>query len=294
MHHARLSARERTAVKESLASRRGDAARVLEGKRVGLFGAGSVGSALGLLLAQAGVGGFRVIDRDRLDASNLSRHACDLADLGRPKAEAVAELLERRLVQAEAVEVDLSTVGDAGVDRLLEGLDLAVASTDSPAAQFLVNEACIRTGIPGVFVGAYELACAGEVIVVRPGTGPCFFCAVGFRAELAPNLSVSERREAYQAAGADQLVAEPGLAADIAVVVAVAAAVSLAILDPEGSRKVLLDPSWAMLLVHGGSEPRGTFAELFRRPFDLVRARVIRPEPCPVCGWSSGEEGDRG
>lgn len=55
---------------------------------VHLIGAGSLGSAAGMLLAQAGVGRLRVYDRDWLDTPNLARHTGSLLDLGREEVPA--------------------------------------------------------------------------------------------------------------------------------------------------------------------------------------------------------------
>ena len=261
----------------------------LTGKVITLVGAGSLGSTAGLLLAEAGVGQFLVVDYDRLEASNLSRHACDLFDLGRSKVKAVSDLLGRRLACAEPVECDLTELTEDELDRLVATGDVVIATTDSPAVQFCVNEACIRTETPAVFAGAYERACGGEVTVVQPGVGPCLFCAVGFRARLAEEICVKERRQAYQDADAMRLEAEPGLGADIAYLSTVASAYVLAVLQPSGSRAQLLDPRHALVLVHGGSQPRDTFSDLFQLPFDFVRATVERSEPCPVCGWTTAE-----
>lgn len=265
----------------------------LRAKQVLLVGAGSVGSMVGLLLAEAGVGRFLVLDNDRLDASNLSRHACDLSDLGREKAAALADLLQRRGVRAEGRNVDVLVLPDAERDRLVGQSDLTVASTDSPPVQFITNDALVRAGKPGLFTGAYELAAGGEIIPVRPGQGPCYYCVAGFRTGVLAGLDTKERRPAYQATGQDQMTAEPGLGVDIAFLSAVAAAHALALLDPGGSRADLLKPG-RFLLVHGGGTPRGNLAELFGRPFEFVSARVVRDEPCPVCAWSSGSHEQEG
>ncbi len=253
-------------------------------KRVAVFGVGSLGSGLALLLAQAGVGHFDVYDCGRLDAANLSRHACDLFDLGRSKALAVSELLRRRTAQAQGHDVDLSTIDD--LESLVDPSDLLIATTDSPEVQFRLNEASVKTGTPGIFVGAYEQATAGEVIVVRPG-GPCFFCSVGFRADIGPDLTPKERRQAYADANSRQLNAEPGLGTDISYLSSVAASFALAILDPTGRRDVLTEPNRQFTLVHGGSRPSGQHADLFDKPFDLVSARVVRKTPCEICGFQS-------
>lgn len=254
-------------------------------RSVALIGAGSVGSQVGLLLAEAGVGQFVIVDHDTLDAANLSRHACDLLDLGRTKARALADLLGRRLAHSEAQAIDLLALSEAELDKLVGSTNVVVASTDSPAAQFVANESCIRTKTPGVFIGAYERAAGGEIIIVRPGQGPCLFCAVGFRVGLGEGVAFKERRLAYQTADSDRLEAEPGLGADIAYLSAVATAHVLALLDPTGNRADLIARGREFLLLHGGSAPQGSLAELFRVPFDLIHARVRREEPCAVCGW---------
>lgn len=256
---------------------------------VHLVGAGSLGSGVGLLLAQAGVGRIRVYDRDWLDTPNLARHVCAMGDMGREKSLALAEQLSLRGCNAIGITVDLGQLDEHGLDLLLKPADVVVATTDSPAVQFIVNEAVVRCGKLGVFAGAYELACGGEVAVVRPGGGGCLFCLAGFRAAVAPDLALRERRQAYQDADQNRLEAEPGLAVDISYLAAVVAAHVLALLDPDGHRGVLLERG-GFTLIHGPSAPRGSYADLFRRPLEVVHARIIRDERCPVCGFVSEKE----
>lgn len=66
----------------------------LAGKRVALFGCGSLGSAIAKMLAQAGVGGFVLIDRDLMAAHNTSRHVLGSRTVGTAKADALADALE--------------------------------------------------------------------------------------------------------------------------------------------------------------------------------------------------------
>jgi hypothetical protein len=268
-------------VTSELDSRRADLVHGLDGKRVALFGAGSVGSAVGLQLAQAGVGTFDVVDDDTFEAANLSRHVCGPDDLGRFKATSVAERLAGCRVSASPIQRDIASFDEGDLDALVESSDLVVATTDSAAAQFFVNESCVRTRTPGVFVGCYERAVASEVILARPG-GACLFCAVGFRAHLGLGLMPTERPRVYQAADSEQLTAEPGLAVDIAYTSSIASAYSLAML---GCRPDLLDESTFMILIHAGHQPSGAREGLFRVPFEVVHARPTRSDPCPVCGW---------
>jgi molybdopterin/thiamine biosynthesis adenylyltransferase len=264
--------------------------RGLSQVEVHYIGAGSLGSNVALLLAQAGVGRHRFYDPETLDTSNLARHICGLTDLGRYKADAVAEHISLFGCDALGVTADVLKLDDRLLDLQLKYANVVVATTDSPAAQFVVNEAVVRLGKIGVFGGAHELARSGEILVVRPGHGPCLYCAAGFRAAAAPTASPHQRRQAYQAADSARLTAEPGLGLDIAFLASLTAAHVLAAVDPGGIRGALLDRG-GFTLVHGPSVPQADQAELFRRPLDVVHARVVRDEPCPVCG--SAKEAQR-
>lgn len=255
----------------------------LAGKRVIVIGAGTLGSASALGLAQAGVGHFKVIDFDRVDTPNLSRHVCDVSDLGRLKAVALADRLRLRGVQADAVVADVTTIDPKLLRLWFRKADLVLTTVDVPSASFFVNELVVETKSTGLFVGAYELAAAGEIIAVRSGSGPCLYCAVGFRAGLTADFNLRERRHAYQGADGAKMVAEPGLGVDVTYLGVVAAAQGLALLDPAGSRGALLGSGFS--LVHGPSVPRGGDGALFRAPLEFIQARVKRSEPCPVCGY---------
>ena len=274
---------------DALDARRGElvSPQGLGERTVFLAGAGSLGSAIGVLLAQAGVGNLIVGDIDVVSTGNLSRHACSWTDLGRVKAVAVAELLRHRGSHARPEHIDLAASAGQELEALVRAADLTVATTDSPAAQFTINEAVVNVGRPAVFAAAYERACAGEILARVPGLCPCLFCAVGFRAGVTDALRPQERRRAYQSADANRLEAEPGLALDIGFIASVATAHCLALLDPDGSRGDLVGSEGAFTLVHGPSRPRGPYADLFRAPLDLVRVRVGTDAPCPVCGYDN-------
>jgi hypothetical protein len=208
--------------------------------------------------------------------------------LGRSKAQALAERLRLRGVESSGRDCDVAKESPDSLRKLFRGASLIVSTVDVPSASFVLNELVVETGTPALFVGAYELAAAAEVIPVRPG-GPCLFCCVGFRAALAPNLSLQERRMAYQSADANRMVAQPGLAVDINFVASVAAAHALGMLDTEGGRADLLADD-GFTLIHGPSRPRGALAELFTMPLEMIRARVKPAEPCAVCGYCAEAE----
>ena len=65
----------------------------LSNKFVVVVGCGALGSAIARLLAQAGVGNFRLIDDDALSTPNTARHVLGHPYVGKNKAKAMAQML---------------------------------------------------------------------------------------------------------------------------------------------------------------------------------------------------------
>ena len=61
--------------------------------KIGIAGAGGLGSNLAMILARSGVENLIMVDYDTVDASNLNRQHYWPRDLARPKVEALAESL---------------------------------------------------------------------------------------------------------------------------------------------------------------------------------------------------------
>ena len=146
----------------------------LKAARVGLIGLGGVGAPAALYLAAAGIGTLRLIDDDTVALSNLQRQiAFDVADIGRPKAEAGAEALTA-LNPHVRVEPFAGRLTGATAARLVEGCDVVVDGTDDFETRFAVNAACVAARIPLVSgaLGRWN----GQVGVF---TGrPCYRCLV--------------------------------------------------------------------------------------------------------------------
>ena len=78
---------------ETLRLRAGEQAASLAERAVVVFGAGSVGSHLALLLAESGVGSLTVVDGERLRPGNVVRHAASASLVGAPKVVAVSAVI---------------------------------------------------------------------------------------------------------------------------------------------------------------------------------------------------------
>jgi molybdopterin/thiamine biosynthesis adenylyltransferase len=150
--------------------------RGIRASHVVVVGVGALGSVIAEQMCRAGVGRLTLVDRDFVEDSNLQRQSLfdeEDAAAGLPKAVA-AEAHLRRLnsdVEVQGVIADLSA---ENVDELLPGATIVLDGTDNFETRFLVNDVCVREGIPWVYgacVGAYGLA-----LLVRPRKTPCLRC----------------------------------------------------------------------------------------------------------------------
>src|SRR6266581_388843 len=94
--------------------------------RVVIVGCGATGSVLASLLARAGVGTLRILDRDYVESSNLQRQSLFDENDAReslPKAIAAARQIARFNSQI-AVEPHVADLTPANVENLLGGVDL--------------------------------------------------------------------------------------------------------------------------------------------------------------------------
>ena len=141
-----------------------------------VIGCGALGSVITSSLVRAGVGRVRIADRDYIELNNLQRQILfDETDIakGLPKAIAAAEKLRRvnSQVRVEPLVVDVDA---ANVDEIIGDVDLVFDGTDNFEARLLVNDACVKLGIPWVYgaaTGTY-----GMSMVIIPHKTPCFRC----------------------------------------------------------------------------------------------------------------------
>ncbi|MBI4438442.1 HesA/MoeB/ThiF family protein [Candidatus Woesearchaeota archaeon] len=140
---------------------------------VAVVGAGGVGCSSLQLLALAGIGRLIIIDRDVVESSNLYRQPLfSQNDVGRPKADAAREALQKLntevRVSSLCQDLDFRNIGS-----VLDGADVVLDCTDNMEARFLINEFCMKNGVPWVYSGSVRDS--GTVMAFVPG-GPCFRC----------------------------------------------------------------------------------------------------------------------
>ncbi len=144
----------------------------LAGKVVSIVGCGSFGAALADMLVRAGLGRLLLIDPELLSVENLGRHVLASSDIGRPKAEALANRLR---------EINPELNVEARQEKFRDAEGLLVCCADSRRCESMVNAVSLARGLPAVYIGAYGAARAGEVQICVPGKTACRECFAQFR-----------------------------------------------------------------------------------------------------------------
>lgn len=223
-----------------------------QGAVAAVIGAGGLGGPLAHALAAAGVR-LEIFDADVVEPSNLHRQVqFTLADVGRAKAEVLAERLgrygegmavARRARWTAELTEELAAAGGAAWDILLDG-------SDDPITKFAAADWAARRGRPSVVAGALGV---GGNVFVAPAGAACFRCLFEEPPDEAPTC------------------AEAGvLGPVVAQVAALAASAALRLLRDE----VAASEIWIVDEALAGRPPR--------------RVAVARRPGCAGCGKAEG------
>jgi hypothetical protein len=142
--------------------------------RVAVIGCGSIGAAVGVALAQAGVGGLVLIDFDILKWANVGRHPLGAGRVNQNKARALAEELRSNFphITAEHFDLDVDTAVRRHAD-VLEASDLIVSATGSWSADSRLDAWHAEAGrsVPIVYAWMEAHAAAGHTLLIQGSEG---------------------------------------------------------------------------------------------------------------------------
>lgn len=158
--------------------------------RVGLAGAGGLGSNCALLLARSGVERFLILDGDTVDASNLNRQQFLPRHVGMPKVTALAEQL-RELNPAARVDARALWLDAAGLPALLPEADIWMEALDRPEMKRLFVEEALRAGV--FVVSASGLAGCGGAPMQRRKLGARLVLVGDFSSDVADSPPLAPR-----------------------------------------------------------------------------------------------------
>jgi len=264
-----------------------DALAQLARKKVAVVGLGSGGGFVALTLAMSGVGHFVLIDDDMVEVTNVVRHVADLRDVGRPKVDAVADLIRARNPHA-AVQTIIGRVENH--TEALQDVDLVVVGVDGELAKYTINEVCRANDRVAIYAGVYERGEGGDVTIIYPhGDGPCYACwAQQLRADVA-QVTAAESAETdsgepdldYGMIGEDgTLAAEPGLYLHVVRVAATQADMALNFLL-KGQPIYREYPANTVILAN---VPLEIFEGITVPPYSAQWLNIPRDPHCLVCG----------
>ncbi len=139
-------------------------------------GAGAIGAAAAEAALRAGFQRLTIVDRDVVDASNLSRQFlfdADDADRIAPKAGAaaarLAEIDPGIPVRPVVAELDAGNAREVLADH-----DLVFDGSDNFETRLLVSDAARALGVPSIYAAC--VGAEGRVAVSVPGRTPCLRC----------------------------------------------------------------------------------------------------------------------
>jgi molybdopterin/thiamine biosynthesis adenylyltransferase len=147
--------------------------RKLKQSTATVVGLGGIGSAISLYLAAAGVS-LRLIDSDKVELQNLHRQILyDEDDIGKFKA----DVAKRRLLAMNSeinVESHAIKLDEENAVEFLRGSNVVLDGLDNFDTRFIVNEACVKLGIPSTYAAAIQDTVSFTFMI--PGKTPCLRC----------------------------------------------------------------------------------------------------------------------
>jgi sulfur carrier protein ThiS adenylyltransferase len=102
---------------------------MIQSKRVGIGGAGGLGSNCAMILVRSGFKHLEIIDQDLIDASNINRQQYYTAEIGSPKV----EVLKKRLLDINpdaAIVIHQTKWHEGNAENFFKGFDYIVEAFD--------------------------------------------------------------------------------------------------------------------------------------------------------------------
>ncbi|MDY0227423.1 MAG: sulfur carrier protein ThiS adenylyltransferase ThiF [Desulfomicrobium apsheronum] len=143
----------------------------LRSVRIGIIGAGGLGSNCAVHLVRCGFANLVLADADEVEPSNLNRQHFTRAQVGRPKVEALRDNL-MTINPAARIEALHLHVNARNMASLFASSDAVVEAVDDPRTKKLIVEIMTQAGrlvVGASGLGGFGRAGSMTVRTVRPG-----------------------------------------------------------------------------------------------------------------------------
>ena len=219
---------------------------------VAIIGCGALGTVIANCLARSGVGKIKVVDRDFVELDNLQRQVLfDEEDARRmlPKALAAVKHLEA-VNSSVRLSAEVCDVSSRNIESVMAVCDLVLDATDNLETRLLINDACVKAGIP--WIHGTAVGSIGMEMPFIPGKTACFRC---YLPELPPD----------RVPGCDVI----------------------GVLNPITGIVGCLQSSHAIQVLTGNYSPRNEMIYIDIWQDEFLEIDIERVPDCPCCGQRS-------
>lgn len=254
---------------------------LLRGKHVAIVGTGSIGSAAAQAVADHGVGRLTLVDPDRLEFHNLVRHRLSRSEVGRYKAIALGEKLEKSHPGLSTNAMTKNILWNTNeIREAVSDADVIVGATDGVVPRRTIVHIARRLRIPALLGCVLLDGAIGELLRFRPvRSHGCLEC----RRRAAPGLFALDASIESPYGNGSAHLPMTAIGTDLEIVARLLAKASIAtMLEAEGFGDQRLPGEAAIV----GLRPTGAAPH----PYDITRAGEIRWLPadapidgCPTC-----------
>ena len=119
----------------------------LQKATIGIAGCGGLGSNIAVMLARCGAGRLVIADFDSVEISNLNRQCYSLKDIGRPKTDALADVLHS-IVPDIVIEAHRERLDEDSIPSVFRGCDVICEAFDSAESKAMILSAVLER-LPG-------------------------------------------------------------------------------------------------------------------------------------------------
>lgn len=126
---------------------------LLQKAKVAICGVGGLGSHIALSLARLGIGELCLIDKDRVDMTNLGRQAYEVGDLGKPKSEAMKKIIARITPLVKVIAI-VDTLDAQNIDSYLKDYPYIIEAFDSASNKAFLTTHLLANYPNKILIGA--------------------------------------------------------------------------------------------------------------------------------------------
>ena len=146
----------------------------LKKSKVLIVGLGGLGSGALYYLASAGIGHIGILDKDKVDLTNLNRQILHYEDdIGVLKIISAGNKISKLNPDVKIKEHNVS-LSDENARSIISQYDFVIEASDNFETKFLVNDTCVKLAIPFVIGGVLQFE--GQLMTVIPKKSACYRC----------------------------------------------------------------------------------------------------------------------